>query len=474
MESDLTDKDVGAYNMKELTDMGEAVQREGFKSRMGFILVSAGCAIGIGNVWRFPYMVGQNGGAFFVLFYLLFLVIMGIPVLTMELAVGRASGKTTMRGMQMLEKTGSKWHIHGWVCYIGSAILMMYYTTVAGWMLFYFWRFLTGAFDEMDKSRVAGVFEEMMSQPGEMMIFTALTVAFGFLVLCFGVQKGLERVTKIMMIGLLTLILVLATNSILLEGGSVGISFYLLPDAGKASRSGWGNVIAAAMNQSFFTVSLGIGAMEIFGSYMSKEHTLVSESIRIVLLDTFVALMSGLIIFPACFSFGVEPDQGPSLIFYTLPQIFLNMQGGRIWGTMFFAFMVFASFSTVTAVFENLVVLLVDNLGWRRMKSIAVNFVLILTTGVPCVLGFNIWADLKLIGGRGVMDSEDFIVSNLLLPLGSLVFVIFCTWRFGWGAEKYLEEVNTGRGIRLPRCIIPYFKYVLPVLTIVILVSGLL
>ena len=453
---------------------GKTAQREGFKSRLGFILVSAGCAIGIGNVWRFPYMVGQNGGAFFVLFYLLFLAIMGIPVLTMELAVGRASGRTTLRGMQMLEKKGSKWHLHGWVCYIGNAVLMMYYSTVSGWMLIYFWKFLTGAFQEVNTTHVAVVYEELMGQPGVMMLFTAITVVLGFLVLCFGVQKGLERVTKVMMIGLLVLIVVLAVNSLLLKGGSEGVRFYLLPDAGTASSVGWGNVISSAMTQSFFTISIGLGGMEIFGSYMSKDHTLAGESVRIVSLDTFVALMAGLIIFPACFSFGVEPDQGPSLIFQTLPQIFLNMPGGRIWGSLFFLFMVFASFSTVTAVFENLVVILTDNLGWNRLKSIAVNFVLILVTSIPCVLGFNIWNGLKLIGNRGIMDSEDFIVSNLLLPLGSLVFVLFCSWRFGWGAEKYLKEVNTGKGIRLPRCLILYFKYVLPILIIMIFIRGLI
>ena len=449
-------------------------EREGFKSRLGFILVSAGCAIGIGNVWRFPYMVGQNGGAIFVLFYLGFLILMGIPALTMELAVGRASGFTTMRAMKKLEKNGHKWHHFGWICFAGNALLMMYYTTVAGWMLAYFWKFLVGDFDNVGKEETGAVFDKMISNPTEMFIFAGIIIALGFGVLCFGVQKGLERVTKVMMIGLLLLIVVLAVNSIMLKGSGDGIEFYLLPDAAKAKEAGWTNVISGAMTQAFFTISLGIGSMEIFGSYMDKKSTLTGESVRIIGLDTFVAIMSGLIIFPACFSFDVEPDQGPSLIFVTLPRIFADMTGGRIWGTMFFVFMVFASFSTVTAVFENLVRSLMDNVGWSRLRSIAFNFVFILVTSIPCILGFNKWQNLKLIGGRGVLDSEDYIVSNILLPLGTVVFVIFCTWKFGWGAEKYLEEVNTGKGIKMSRRLIPYFKYVLPIMTFYVLIRGLI
>ncbi len=448
------------------------MEREGFKSRLGFILVSAGCAIGIGNVWRFPYMVGQNGGAIFVLFYLGFLVLMGVPVLTMELAVGRASGMTTLRGMQKLEKKGHYWHLHGWTSYFGSAVLMMYYTTVAGWMLAYCWKFLAGKFEGVRQEETGAVFDQLLASPYKMMIFMAVTVILGFLVLCFGVQKGLERVTKFMMIGLLLLIVVLAVNSVALKNAGEGIRFYLLPDVEKARAAGWQNVISGAMKQAFFTISVGIGSMEIFGSYMSKERTLLSESVQIISLDTFVAIMSGLIIFPACFSFGVEPDQGPSLIFVTLPRIFMNMTGGRIWGTLFFVFMVFASFSTVTAVFENLVRSLMDNLGWSRIRSVAMNFVLILVTSVPCVLGFNKWSDLTLIGKRGVLDSEDFIVSNILLPVGSIIFVLFCTWRFGWGAEKYLEEANTGKGRKMSRIMIPYFKYVLPVLILILMIRG--
>ena len=447
--------------------------REGFQSRLGFILVSAGCAIGIGNVWRFPYMVGQYGGAIFVLFYLLFLVLLGLPVLTMELAVGRASGMTVVRGMKKLEKPGQFWHIHGWVGYAGSLLLMMYYTTVSGWMLAYFWKFLTGRFDNIKPTETGDIYNELMGNPQEMLIYTVIVVGLGFLVLSFGVQKGLERVTKVMMIGLLLLIIVLAVHSVFIKGAGEGLSFYLLPDITRVNASGWPEMISGAMTQAFFTISVGMGTMEIFGSYMTKEHTLAGESIRIISLDTFVAIMSGLIIFPACFAYGVEPDQGPSLIFITLPRIFINMNGGRIWGTLFFLLMVFASFSTVTAVCENQVRSLMDNLGWKRAKSVIVNFILVLVTGIPCVLGFNKWSELRIIGDRGIMESEDFLVSNLILPLGSLVFVLFCSWRFGWGSEKYLEEANTGKGIRVSGRLVPYFKYVLPVLTLYILIKGL-
>ena len=452
----------------------QVAEREGFKSRMGFILVSAGCAIGIGNVWRFPYIVGQGGGAIFVLLYLVFLVLIGVPALTMELAVGRAGGMTTMRAMMKLEKSGQCWHLHGWVGYAGSVLLMMYYTTVCGWMFSYFWRFMTGRFEGMDAEGGGAEFDSLLADPKEMLIFTGITTTLGFLVLSFGVQKGLERVTKIMMIGLLSLIVVLAVNSLTLKGAGEGIRFYLMPDVEKAAEIGWNNVIFNAMTQAFFTISIGIGCMEIFGSYMTREYTLTGEAIRIVSLDTFVAVMAGLIIFPACSAFGVEADQGPALIFQTLPRIFLNMHGGRLWGMLFFLFMIFASFSTVTAVFEGQVRTLMDNLGWKRQKSIIVNLLLILVLSIPCVLGFNQWSGLHPIGDRNVLESEDFIVSNLLLPLGSLVFVLFCSWRFGWGAEECFEEINTGKGIRMSKRLIPYFKYVLPFITVYILIRGLL
>lgn len=450
------------------------MERESFGSRLGFILVSAGCAIGIGNVWRFPYVAGQNGGAVFVLFYLLFLLCMGVPVLTMELAVGRASGKSAVLGYKTLEKQGSKWHVHGWFCMIGCYLLMMYYTTVSGWMLSYFFKFSAGKFRHgMNADAVSGVFEELCSNPAEMIIWMMITVIAGFLVCSFGLQKGLERITKVMMLVLLVLILVLAIHSFVLPGAKEGIEFYLMPDFARAKETGIGNVITAAMNQAFFTLSLGIGAMEIFGSYMSKEYTLAGESMRICILDTFVALMSGLIIFPACFSFGVEPDAGPSLIFVTLPNIFINMTGGRIWGTLFFLFMTFASFSTVIAVFENLLAGCIDNFGWNRKKASAINCIFVFIASLPCVLGYNVWSGLQLIGGRDVLDSEDFLVSNLLLPIGSLVFLLFCVTKWGWGFDSYLEEANTGKGLKLSKYLKYYFRFVLPVLILIIFIQGL-
>ncbi|WP_026666065.1 sodium-dependent transporter [Butyrivibrio sp. FC2001] len=449
-------------------------ERGSFGSRLGFILVSAGCAIGIGNVWKFPYVAGANGGAVFVLFYLVFLVLMGIPVMTMELAIGRASGKTVVRGYQKLQKKGQHWHIHGWLCMLGCYLLMMYYTTVSGWMVDYFFKFASGQFSRIDPENVGDVFTSMLADPEEMGIFMALTVIFGFGVLSLGVADGLERVNKIMMIGLLALIIVLAGHSLTLSNAAEGVKFYLLPDWNRAMEVGIGKVISAAMNQAFFTLSLGIGAIEIFGSYMSKDHTLTGEAVRICALDTFVALIAGLIIFPACFSFNVEPGQGPSLIFITLPRVFMNMNMGRIWGTLFFVFMTFASFSTVTAVFENLVAFLSDNFGWSRGKSILVNGAFILIASIPCVLGYNVWSDLHIIGARDVLDSEDFIVSNLLLPGGSLIFLLFCTTKFGWGFDKYLAETNTGSGRQMPAFLKNYFKFVLPILILIILIQGLI
>lgn len=451
------------------------MQRENFRSRMGFLLVSAGCAIGIGNVWRFPTITGQYGGGYFVLFYLICLVIMGIPVMTMELAVGRASRKSAVRAYQTLEKPGQKWHIHGWFCMIGCCLLMMYYTSVTGWMVDYFCKFLTGRFTAgMDSEQINGVFGQMLSSPGELTIFMVIVVVAGFLICSIGVQKGLERITKVMMVALLGLIVVLAIHSLTLPGAAEGMKFYLLPSADSIRANGLGHTITAAMNQAFFTLSLGIAAMEIFGSYMSREHTLAGEATRICILDTFVALMSGVIIFPACFSYGVRPDDGTSLIFKTLPNVFVNMQGGRLWGTLFFLFMIFASFSTVLAVFENLLAFAVDTFGVSRKKASVIGCIAILVLSMPCVLGFNVWGDLQLIGGRGVLDSEDFLVSNLLLPIGSIIYLLFCVSRWGWGFDHYLEEANTGAGPKLPRWLRPYFRYVLPVLIVIILVQGLI
>lgn len=450
------------------------MDREGFKSRLGFLLVSAGCAIGIGNVWKFPYVTGENGGGVFVLFYLLFLIIMGIPVLTMELAVGRASRKSAVLGYRALEPAGSKWHIHGWFCVAGCIMLMMYYTTVSGWMLGYFFKFAGGAFEGMSLESVDSVFFNMLGSPSEMGIFMAVTVLAGFLVCSFKLQSGLEKITKVMMLGLLALITVLAVHSLTLPGAGEGVRFYLLPDFKRAAEAGLGHVITAAMNQAFFTLSLGIAAMEVFGSYMNRSHTLTGEAARICALDTFVAIVAGLIIFPACFSFGVEPAQGPSLIFITLPRVFLSMAGGRLWGALFFLFMSFASFSTVIAVFENLQANSMDNFGWSRKKATVINCVFILLASLPCVLGYNLWSDVHIIGARDILDSEDFIVSNLLLPLGSLVYLLFCVTKWGWGFDNYLEEANAGKGLKMSRRLKPYFQFVLPVLILVILIQGLI
>lgn len=448
------------------------MERESFKSRLGFILVSAGCAIGIGNVWRFPYVAGENGGGLFVLLYLIFLVLMGIPVLTMELAVGRASRKSAVLGYKKLEKPKSKWHIHGWFCMFGCYLLMMYYTTVSGWMTSYFYKFATGTFESgMTSEQVSGVFSQLQSNPIEMVIWMAIITILGFLVCSRGIQKGIEKVSKVMMIALLVLILALAVNSILLSGAGEGLKFYLVPDFEKVSEIGIGNIVSAAMNQSFFTLSLGIAAMEIFGSYMSKDNTLPGESVKICALDTFVAIMAGLIIFPACFSYGVEPDQGPALIFITLPNVFVNMAGGRIWGTLFFLFMTFACFSTIIAVFENIISFCIDMFGISRTKSVIINAVIILIASLPCVFGFNIWSGFELFG-QNVLGIEDFLVSNILLPVGSLIYLLFCVTKFGWGFDNYLAECNTGKGMKFARFLKPYFQFVLPILVLIVLVQG--
>ena len=451
------------------------MERESFKSRLGFLLVSAGCAVGIGNVWKFPYVVGQNGGGWFVLLYLLFLVIMGLPVLTMELAVGRGSRKSAVQGYQALEKPGARWHIHGWFAIGGCYLLMMYYTTVSGWMVSYFYKFATGQFAAgMDTEQCGAVFGRMLGDPMEMGFWMVLTVLAGFLICSRGLRNGLEKISKFMMSGLLVLIVVLAVHSMTLSGAGEGLRFYLVPNAQNVRAAGLGSVISAAMNQSFFTLSLGVAAMEIFGSYMSKDNTLLSEGVRICGLDTFVALTAGFIIFPACFSYGVEVNAGPSLIFITLPNVFVNMAGGRVWGSLFFLFMTFASFSTVIAVFENLMSFGMDTLGWSRKKAAVVNCAFMLLASLPCVLGYNVWSGLHLIGGRDVLDSEDFLVSNLLLPLGSLVYLLFCVTKWGWGFENYQAEANTGKGLKVQGWMKYYFRFVLPVLILVILVEGLL
>ena len=450
-------------------------QREQLGSRLGFILLSAGCAIGIGNVWKFPYMVGQYGGGAFELIYLFFLVILGIPVMTMEFAMGRAGQRSPARLYQQLEPKGSKWHLHGYVAMAGNYILMMFYTSVAGWMLDYFVRTAGGQFVGADTDGVAAQFSQMLGDPLRMTLFMGIIVVLGFLVCSFSLQKGLERITKWMMVALLVIMVVLAINSVCTAGGSQGLRFYLVPDLARMKKVGIGNVVAGAMNQAFFTLSLGIGAMAIFGSYIGKERALMGESARVAALDTLVALCSGLIIFPACFAYGVQPDSGPSLIFITLPNIFNHMPLGRVWGSLFFVFMSFAAFSTVLGVFENIVSCTMDLSGWSRKKACLFNGILMLLLSMPCVLGFNVLSKFQPLGpGTGVLDLEDFVVSNLLLPLGSLIFIFFCTSRYGWGWKSFTKEANTGKGLKVQRWMRGYMCYVLPILVAVILVLGLI
>ena len=452
-------------------------ERESFGSRLGFILVSAGCAIGIGNVWKFPYLAGENGGGLFVLFYFIFLLIMGVPVMSMELAIGRRSRKSGAEGFREIEKKGSKWHIVGYTSIIGCYLLMMFYTSVAGWMISYFWKFLSGSFSSsMDKSAVSSVFTGMLSSTSDSLVFMTISVVIGMGVCALGLKNGVEKITKVMMMGLLALIIILAIHSLTLPGAMEGLKFYLVPSIGTLKEKGVLSVVVAAMNQAFFTLSLGICSMEIFGTYMSKENTLFSEAFRISLLDTFVAVVSGLIIFPSCFSFSISPDAGPSLIFVTLPNVFINMKGGRVWGTLFFVFMSFAALSTVIAVFENIIASFMDNYSWSRKKSVVINFISILLLSLPCALENNLLKGVTILGNKGVLDSWDFLVSNLLLPLGSIAIILFCVWRNGWGWNEYLKEANTGKGIKMPgsKAVKIYLGVVLPILVFTVMILGLL
>ena len=450
------------------------MERETLKSRLGFILLSAGCAIGIGNVWKFPYIAGQGGGGAFVLFYLIFLVILGLPIMTMEFAVGRASRKSPVRAYQALEKPGQKWHIHGYFTLIGCYLLMMFYTTVAGWMLHYFYMTATGKLAGLDAEQVAGKFTEMLASPATMTFWMVFVVVVSILVCAKGLQSGLERVTKGMMIALLLIMVVLAVNSLFMPGAKEGLSFFLVPDFARMQEVGVVNTLVSAMNQAFFTLSLGIGAMSIFGSYIGKERSLLGESVRIVVLDTFVAITAGLIIFPACFTYHVDQTSGPSLIFITLPNILANMSMGRLWGSLFFLFMAFAAMSTVLAVFENIICCGMELTGCSRKKSSLVNLVLIILLSMPCVLGYNLWAwDGFAVFGGAVLDVEDFLVSNLFLPLGSLVYLLFCVTRYGWGWQNYKKEVNTGKGLKVQDWMRGYLTYVLPLIVVFIFAFGL-
>ncbi len=435
-------------------------------------MTSAGCAIGLGNVWRFPFITGQYGGAAFVLFYLIFLVLLGSPIMVMEFAVGRASGKSAVRSFHALEPQGSKWHIFGYFAAAGNYILMMFYTTVAGWMFSYIFKSASGTFSALSADEIGTVFTNMLSNPVEQLAWMAAAVIIGFLICLGGLKNGVEKASTIIMTSLLVLMLVLVFRSLTLPGAEKGLAFYLKPDFSKMTENGLGEVIFAAMGQAFFTLSLGIGALAIFGSYIGKEKSLTGEAINIIALDTFVALMAGFIIFPACFAFGVNPGQGPGLIFITLPNIFNSMFWGRLWGTLFFVFMSFAALSTVIAVFENIIAFAMDMLGWSRKKSVIVNMILIFILSIPCALGFNLWSGFQIPGIGNIQDLEDFFVSNNLLPLGSLVYLVFCTSRYGWGFKNFIEEADTGSGLKFPKIFRPYVKWILPLIVIVIWAVG--
>ncbi|WP_270844565.1 sodium-dependent transporter [Faecalibacillus intestinalis] len=450
-------------------------EREQFKSRIGFILLSAGCAIGIGNVWRFPYVVGENGGGIFVLFYLIFLLLIGVPILSMEFSVGRASKKSPVKSFKVLEKTNQKWHLHGYMSLLGNICLMIFYTTVSGWMLKYFYNFITGQFNGLSTADVQNVFSQVLASPSTNVFWMIVVVALGMFICSKGLQNGVERITKVMMIGLLGLIVVLAIHGVLLDGGMAGAKFYLYPDFQKISEIGLMNVIVSAMNQAFFTLSIGIGSMAIFGSYLNKEQTLLKEATNVAVLDTFVAIMAGLIIFPACFSFGINPDSGPSLIFITLPNVFVSMAGGQIWGALFFLFMSFASLSTVIAVFENIIACTMELLNIERKKAVVINFIVISILSLPCALGFNVLSGIQPLGtGSTILDLEDLIVSQFLLPLGSLVYLLFCTSKYGWGFENYQKEANIGKGLKVPHWVKFYVTIILPIIVIFVFINGII
>ena len=444
--------------------------RERLGSRLGFILLSAGCAIGVGNVWKFPWMAGQYGGGVFVLIYLLFLVVLGLPVMVMEFSLGRASQSSPVKLYQKLEKPGQKWHLHGYAALGGNVLLMMFYTSVTGWILYYFISFLKGDMTDISDAASQNLFGNMLSNPWVTVGFMAVVVVMGFLILSFGLQKGVERVTKIMMVALLLLMIVLAVNSFTLAGAAEGLTFYLKPDFGKIN----GNVIVGAMNQAFFTLSLGIGSMAIFGSYIDKKRSLLGESVNVLVLDTFVAVVAGLIIFPACFTFEIEPSAGPSLLFEAMARVFNGMSGGRWWGSLFFLFMFFAAMSTIIAVCENILACVRELTGWGRIKACLICGTVVLVLSLPCALGFNLWSGFTpFTSSSSVLDLEDFIVSNCILPLGALCYVLFCVSKKGWGFDNFLAEANAGKGLKLGRWVRPYVTYVLPVVIVVLFVVGI-
>lgn len=450
-------------------------EREKFSSRLGFILISAECAVGLGNVWKFPYITGMYGGAAFVLIYLFFLVALGLPIMVMEFSVGRASQKSAAKSFDVLEPKGTRWHLYGYGAMIGNYMLMMFYTTVGGWMVSYAVKMIKGDFVALNTDGVSNKFSEMLANPTEQILFMIIVVLMSFFICSFGLQNGVERITKVMMTCLFLIILILIVRSVTLTGALEGLKFYLVPDFKRVAENGLGEAIFAAMGQAFFTLSLGIGAIAIFGSYIEKEYTLAGEALNVGILDTLVAFLSGLIIFPACFAFGISPDQGPGLVFITLPNVFNQMPAGRIWGTLFFIFLSFAAISTVIAVFQNIIAFAEDLWGWSLKKAIVVNLILIIILSLPCVLGFNVWSGFEPFGsGTTIQDLEDFIVSNTLLPLGSLVYLLFCVSRYGWGWDNFIKEANTGKGLKFPtqKWVRIYVTYILPLIVLVIFIQG--
>ena len=450
------------------------MEREKLGSRLGFILLSAGCAIGLGNVYKFPYMVGQNGGGFFVLIYLFFLIAFGVPVMTMEFSMGRAAQKSSVLMYQQLEKKGSKWHLHGPFSLIGCYLLMMFYTNVAGWLIRYFVDTARGQFVGLSTKAVEQYYDAVLLEPVSQVIYMTIVVVVGFVVCAMGLQNGLEKVTKTMMIALLSIMIVLAVNCVFLEGGQEGVKFYIMPSVDNLLSIGVGNVVVAAMNQAFFSLSLGTGAMAVFGSYIGKDRALFGESVNVAILDTFVALASGFIIFPACYAYDVDVTAGMGLIFKTLPNIFNNIPLGRFWGSLFFVFMSFAALSTIFAVFEMIIACTTDLFGWARKKACLINGIAMFVLSLPCIFGYNIWSSFKPMGeDSNIMVLEDFIVSYLLLPIGSFIYVLFCTNRYGWGWDKFVKEANEGKGVKVQKWMRPYMTYVLPLMILTVFILGL-
>lgn len=448
-------------------------KREHFSSRLGFILITAGCSVGLGNIWRFPYVTGKYGGAAFVFIYLFFLIVLGLPIVVMEFAIGRASQKSAAVSLNILEPKGTKWHWLKYSCIAGNYLLMMFYTTISGWIVYYFIEMSKGTFQNIEAIEVNNVFSSLMDSPKTMIIYMSIIVLVSFGICSFGLQKGVERVSKVLMVLLFSLLIVLAVKSVTLPGAKEGLKYYLLPDFKLVKEIGLRECVFAAMGQAFFTLSIGIGTLSMFGSCVNKSSSLTSDAVYMGVLDTLVAIIAGLIIFPACFSFNVEPSSGPNLLFITLPNIFNSMKSGRLWGSLFFLFMTFAAISTVIAVFENIITYMTDLTGCTRKKSIIINLILVLVLSLPCIFGFNIWKVFQPLGSNStILDLEDFILSNNLMPIGSLIFLLFCTTRYGWGWNNFIKEADTGKGLSFPKFARGYFTYILPLIILFIFING--